>query len=143
VTLTHEDMTRYFMSVREAAELIIQATALSKSGDVLLLEMGEPVRIKELAEAMIRLAGRSVQDASNPDGDIEIVTIGAREGEKLHEELFYDAASVAPTSHPKILRGGRANGSPIDVPARIASIRDRIEARDEPAVRQMLFDLPL
>ena len=142
VTLTHEDMTRYFMSVREAAELIIQATALSKSGDVLLLDMGEPVRIKELAAAMIRLAGRSVQNASNPDGDVEIVTIGAREGEKLHEELFYDAAGVTPTAHPKILRGGRANGSAIDVPARIASIRDRIEARDEPAVRQMLFDLP-
>lgn len=143
VTLTHEEMTRYFMSVREAAELIIQATALSRSGDVLLLEMGEPVRIKELAEAMIRLAGRSVKDAYNPDGDIEIVKIGAREGEKLHEELFYDAAGVAPTSHPKILRGGCSNGSPVDVPTRVASIRERVEARDEPGVRQMLFDLPL
>lgn len=141
VTLTHEDMTRYFMSVREAAELIIQATALSKSGDVLLLEMGEPVRIKELAEAMIRLADRSVRDSANPDGDIEIVTIGVREGEKLYEELFYDPSGVTPTSHPKILCGSRTNGLAIDVPARIASIRDRIEARDEPAVRQMLFDL--
>jgi FlaA1/EpsC-like NDP-sugar epimerase len=140
VTLTHEDMTRYFMSVREAAELILQATALSKSGDVLLLEMGEPVRIKELAEAMIRLAGRSLRDADNPDGDIELVTIGAREGEKLHEELFYDPSGVTPTSHPKILRGGRATGLPVDVPARIAGIRGRIEARDEPAVRRMLFD---
>lgn len=140
VTLTHEDMTRYFMSVREAAELIIQATALSKSGDVLLLEMGEPVRIKELAEDMIRLAGRSVRDMENPDGDIEIVMIGAREGEKLHEELVYDPSGITPTSHPKILRGRRANGSSIDVPARIASIRDRIEARDAPGVRQMLFD---
>jgi FlaA1/EpsC-like NDP-sugar epimerase len=141
LTLTHEDMTRYFMSVREAAELIIQATALSKFGDVLLLEMGEPVRIKELAETMIRLAGRSVRDTDNPDGDIEIITIGAREGEKFHEELFYDPALVTPTSHPKILCDGRANGLSIDVPARIASIRDLIEARDEPAVRQMLFDL--
>ncbi len=110
VTLTHEDMTRYFMSVREAAELIIQATALSKSGDVLLLEMGEPVRIKDLAEDMILLAGRSVRNADNPEGDIEIVTIGAREGEKLHEELVYDPAGLTPTSHPKILRGRRANG---------------------------------
>jgi FlaA1/EpsC-like NDP-sugar epimerase len=133
-------MTRYFMSVQEAAELIIQATALSKSGDVLLLEMGEPVRIKELAEDMILLAGLSVRNADNPDGDIEIVTIGAREGEKLHEELVYDPASISPTSHPKILRSRRANGLAIDVPARIAGIRDRIEARDEPAVRQMLFD---
>ena len=140
VTLTHEDMTRYFMSVREAAELIIQATALSKSGDVLLLEMGEPVRIKDLAEDMILLAGRSVRNADNPEGDIEIVTIGAREGEKLHEELVYDPSGLTPTSHPKILRGSRANGLAVDVPARIAGIRDRIEARDEPAVRQMLFD---
>jgi FlaA1/EpsC-like NDP-sugar epimerase len=133
-------MTRYFMSVREAAELIIQATALSRSGDVLLLEMGEPVRIKELAEAMIRLAGRSLRDADNPDGDIEIATIGVRGGEKLHEELFYDPAGVTPTSHPKILRGGRANGLPVDVPARIAGLRGRIDARNESEVRRMLFD---
>ena len=141
VTLTHPDMTRYFMSVREAAELIIQATALSRSGDVLLLEMGDPVRINDLAEDMIMLAGRSVRNSQNPDGDIEIVTIGAGEGEKLQEELFYDPSGVTPTSHPKILRGRRPNGLSIDVPARIASIRDRIEARDEPAVRKMLFDL--
>lgn len=141
VTLTHEDMTRYFMSVREAAELIVQATALSQSGDVLLLEMGEPVRIKTLAEDMIMLAGCTVRTAENPDGDIEIVTIGPANGEKLYEELFYDPDVVTPTSHPKILRGRRENtGSFIDVPLRIASIRDRIEARDEAALRQMLFD---
>jgi FlaA1/EpsC-like NDP-sugar epimerase len=142
VTLTHPDMTRYFMSVREAAELIVQATALSRSGDVLLLDMGEPVAIKDLAEYMIMLAGRSVRNAQNPDGDIEIVTIGPADGEKLHEELFYDPSGLAPTSHPKILRGRRPNGLPVDVPARIASIRERIEARDEAAVRRMLFDLP-
>jgi FlaA1/EpsC-like NDP-sugar epimerase len=140
VTLTHEDMTRYFMSVQEAAELIIQATALSRSGDVLLLEMGEPVRIKELAKDMILLAGRSVRDADNPQGDIEIVTIGVRKGEKLHEELVYDPSNLAPTSHPKILRGRPADGTLLDVPAKVAAIRDRIEARDEPVVRRMLFD---
>ena len=140
VTLTHEDMTRYFMSVREAAELIIQATALSQSGDVLLLEMGEPVRIRDLAEDMILLAGRSVRNADNPEGDIDIVTIGPREGEKLHEELVYDPSGLTPTSHPKILRGRGASGPALDVPTRIAGIRDGVEARDEPAVRQMLFD---
>jgi FlaA1/EpsC-like NDP-sugar epimerase len=140
VTLTHEDMTRYFMSVQEAAELIVQATALSVSGDVLLLEMGEPVRIKELAEDMILLAGRSVRNADNPDGDIEIVTIGARKGEKLHEELVYDPTNLSPTSHPKILRGRPTNGALVDVPARISGIRGGIEARDEQAVRRMLFD---
>ena len=129
-------------SLADTGELIVQATALSRSGDVLVLEMGEPVRIKQLAEDMIMLAGRSVRSADNPDGEIEIVTIGPAEGEKLYEELFYDPASVTPTSHPKILRGSRANGSSFDVPARIADMRGRIEVRDEPALRQMLFDLP-
>jgi FlaA1/EpsC-like NDP-sugar epimerase len=141
VTVTHEQMTRYFMSVREASELIVQATALSRSGEVLVLEMGDPVRIRQLAEDMIMLAGRSVRNSENPDGDIEIVTVGAAEGEKLHEELFYDPSGVTPTSHPKILRGRRSNGFSIDVPSRIASLRDRIEARDEVRLRQMLFDL--
>ena len=83
VTLTDERMTRYFMSIHEAAELIVQAGALAEGGDIFLLEMGEPVRIRDLAENMIRLAGLSVQSADNPDGDIEIVETGARPGEKL------------------------------------------------------------
>jgi FlaA1/EpsC-like NDP-sugar epimerase len=140
VTLTHESMTRYFMSVREAAELIIQAGALSTAGDVLLLEMGDPVRIKDLAEDMIILAGRSIRSKDNPAGDIEIVTIGAAEGEKLHEELVYDPSGITLTSHPKILRARRVKGTAIDVPARLAHFRERIEARDEAAVRQALFD---
>lgn len=141
VTVTHEDMTRYFMSVREAAELIVQATALSKSGDVFLLEMGEPVRIMDLAEDMIMLAGHTVRNADNPAGDIEIVVVGAAAGEKLHEELFYDPSGATPTSHPKILRERRPGASSVDVPKRIACMCDRIEARDETALRQMLFDL--
>jgi FlaA1/EpsC-like NDP-sugar epimerase len=140
VTLTHEEMTRYFMSVREAAELIIQASALSTAGDVLLLEMGDPVRIRNLAEDMILLAGRSIRSDDNPDGDIEIVTIGAAEGEKLHEELVYNPSSITPTSHPKILRAKRTNGMTVSVSERIANLRERIEARDEAAVRQLLFD---
>ena len=101
VTVTHEDMTRYFMSVQEAAELIIQATTLSASGDILLLEMGGPVRIKDLAEDMIMLAGYTVRNAENPEGDIEIVIVGPAEGEKLHEELAYDPSAIVATSHPE------------------------------------------
>lgn len=142
VTLTHEDMTRYFMSVREAAELIVQATALSTPGDVLLLEMGLPVRIKDLAEDMIMLAGRTVRNIENPEGDVEIVTIGPAEGEKLHEELVYDPSSISPTQHPKILRGRRSSVVPAGIPERIMEMRASIEARDETALRQMLFDLP-
>ncbi|MEW9834641.1 polysaccharide biosynthesis protein [Mesorhizobium marinum] len=140
VTVTHEAMTRYFMSVREAAELIVQATALSKSGDVLVLEMGVPVRIMDLAEDMILLAGRSVRNAENPDGDIEIVIVGPGAGEKLYEELFYDPNGVAPTTHPKILRGPRLNGMPVDVPGTVVSMRERIDARDEAGLRKLLFE---
>jgi FlaA1/EpsC-like NDP-sugar epimerase len=140
VTVTHEDMTRYFMSVQEAAELIIQATTLSTSGDILLLEMGGPVRIRDLAEDMIMLAGYTVRSADNPDGDIEIVIVGPGEGEKLHEELAYDPSGIVATSHPKILRAHRASDLPIDLPARIAAIKERIEARDEPGLRRKLFD---
>ncbi len=142
VTLTHEEMTRYFMSVREAAELIIQATALSRSGEVLMLEMGAPVRIRDLAEDMILLSGHTIRSAANPNGDIEIRTIGPAPGEKLHEELFYDPAGVTATAHPKILRGRAPNAVGTDVPARISAIRERIQARDEAGLRRLLFDLP-
>lgn len=109
VTLTDPAMTRYFMSIHEAAELIVQAGALSEGGDIFLLQMGEPVRIVDLARNMIQLAGQSVRDAANPGGSIEIVTVGSRPGEKLYEELFYDAANAVGTSHPKILRATARN----------------------------------
>ena len=140
VTITDENMTRYFMSVREAAELIVQASALSDSGDILLLEMGEPIRIRDLAEDMIILAGLSVRDEANPDGDIEIVTIGARQGEKLHEELFYDPTGVTATSHPKILRAKRANGSTGNMPEMVAKLVDAIGSEDAAQARALLFD---
>lgn len=140
LTVTHDDMTRYFMSVREAAELIIQAGALSGGGDILLLEMGEAVRIRDLAENMILLAGLSVKDSSNPDGDIEIVTVGIREGEKLHEELFYDPTGVSPTSHSKILRAKRSVNSVDHLPEAVAELRRLIDQRDTDAVRKLLFD---
>ena len=104
ITLTDEGMTRYFMSVSEATELIIQAASLSESGEVFLLDMGQPVRIRELAENMIRLSGRSIRTSENPSGDIEIVVTGTRPGEKLSEELVFDSNGLERTKHPKILR---------------------------------------
>src|SRR5690606_34897614 len=139
VTITDEKMTRYFMSVREAAELIVQAGALSESGDILLLEMGEPIRIRDLAEDMIALAGLSVRDARNPEGDIEIVTIGMREGEKLHEELFYNPEGVTPTAHSKILRARRMNGSGDSVPDMLAELSDAVAKADRKAAVEVLF----
>lgn len=103
VTVTHMDVTRYFMTIPEASQLVIQAGAMAESGDIFLLDMGEPVRVRDLAKAMVELSGLSVRDESNPDGEIEIVEIGLRPGEKLHEELFVEEHAL-PTSHPRIVR---------------------------------------
>lgn len=140
VTITHEDMTRYFMSVREAAELIVQASVLSQSGDVLLLEMGEPVRIRDLAQDMIALAGLTVRNAANPDGDIEIVVIGPRPGEKIFEELFYDRDGVTRTAHPKILRGRRLEYADDNILDGLARLKNALAEGNEQAVRHILFE---
>ena len=103
ITLTHPEIIRYFMTIPEAAQLVLQASSLANGGDVFLLDMGEPVRIKDLAEQMLRLGGLSIRDACNPDGDIEIVCTGLRPGEKLYEELLIEAESE-PTLHPLIYR---------------------------------------
>jgi FlaA1/EpsC-like NDP-sugar epimerase len=140
VTITHENMTRYFMSVREAAELIVQGSVLSRSGDILLLEMGEPVSIRDLAEDMIALAGFTVRDAENPSGDIEIVAIGPRPGEKLFEELFYDRDAVTATAHPKILRAQRQEDADDSILHLLDELRKALDAGDVRVVRQILFD---
>jgi len=139
VTLTDERMTRYFMSIHEAAELIVQAGALSEGGDIFLLEMGQPVRIRDLAENMIRLAGLTVRSPANPGGDIEIEVTGIRPAEKLYEELFYDEAAAARTRQPKILRA-RMGATNVDVEAALADLIDALSRQDEAAARRLLFD---
>ena len=140
VTLTDERMTRYFMSIHEAAELIVQAGALSEGGDIFLLDMGEPIRIRELAENMIRLAGLTVRDKENPQGDIEIAITGARPGEKLHEELLYDPAHAVRTAQPRILRSPSLVRRTNDLPEALARLEAALAAEDEAAVRRVLFD---
>ena len=105
VTLTHPDITRYFMTIPEAAQLVIQASGMAQSGDLFILDMGEPVRIIDLAERLIRLSGKSVkQDSESEDtGAIEIRITGLRPGEKLYEELLVDA-NAQPTEHSKIMK---------------------------------------
>ena len=103
VTLTHRDVTRYFMTIPEAAQLVIQAGGMAEGGEVYVLDMGEPIRIYDLARTMINLSGLTVRDASNPDGDIEIAEIGLRKGEKLYEELLI-GDSPRPTNHPRIMQ---------------------------------------
>lgn len=103
VTLTDKNVTRYFMSIAEAAQLVIQAGAMAESGDVFLLDMGEPVKIFDLAYRMVELSGLSVRDEANPNGDIEIEITGLRPGEKLYEELLI-GDNPQLTSHPLIMK---------------------------------------
>lgn len=141
VTLTHEDMTRYFMSIKEAAELIVQSGAIAKSGDTVLLEMGDPVKVRDLAENMILLAGLTVRNADNPDGDIAIEVTGIREGEKMYEELFYDPSQAQTTRHPKIMRAPKGQKVAVDVPKSLDALRASMETEDVAAVRKVLFEV--
>lgn len=103
ITLTHPEITRFFMTIPEAAQLVIQAGAMSKGGDVFVLDMGEPIRIIDLARRMVELSGLMVRDEQNPDSDIEISITGLRPGEKLYEELLIGADPQS-TLHPRIQR---------------------------------------
>ncbi len=137
VTVTHPEVERYFMTIPEAAQLVIQASAMAQGGDLFLLDMGESVRIFDLARRMIRLSGLEVRDEEHPDGDIEVRFTGLRSGEKLREELLIGADDL-PTAHPMIRRA--REGHP-PWPA----IRDCLERLDAaarafeyPAVRAIL-----
>lgn len=103
ITLTHPEITRYFMTIPEAAQLVIQSGAMAKGGDVFVLDMGQSVKIIDLARRMVELSGLTVKDDSNPDGDIEIEITGLRPGEKLYEELLI-GDNPESTSHPRIMK---------------------------------------
>ncbi len=102
VTVTHREIIRYFMTIPEAAQLVIQASALAQGGDVFVLDMGKPVKINDLAKRMINLMGMTVRSADNPDGEIAIEYIGLRPAEKLFEELLI-SSNVKGTEHPRIM----------------------------------------
>ncbi|WEK03776.1 MAG: nucleoside-diphosphate sugar epimerase/dehydratase [Candidatus Devosia phytovorans] len=139
VTLTDPTMTRYFMSIHEASELIVQAGALSQGGDIFLLDMDKPILIKDLAENMVQLAGLTVRSPENSDGDIEILVTGKRPGEKMFEELFYDDNAVETTDHPKIRRSPKESPVPID--EAFAQLMEWVDGQDEQKARQCLFGL--
>ena len=103
ITLTHKDVTRYFMTVTEAAQLVIQAGSMGKHSEVFVLDMGESVKIRDLINKMINLSGFTIKNSKNPTGDIEIKIIGLRPGEKLYEELLI-GDNPKKTNHPKILK---------------------------------------
>jgi FlaA1/EpsC-like NDP-sugar epimerase len=110
VTVTHPEMTRYFMTIPEAVSLVVQAGAIGGRGQVFVLDMGEPVRIMDLAQNMIRLSGKEPRlpnDTATTARDVKITFIGSKAGEKIHEELWSDDEAVGETTHPKILRLSR------------------------------------
>ena len=137
LTVTHPKITRYFMTIPEAAQLVIQAGSMGQGGDVFVLDMGEPVRIVELAEKMIHLSGLSIRSERNPQGDISIEFTGLRPGEKLYEELLI-GDNVAATSHPMIMSANEDH-LPWDVlKARLNELLKAVEADDYTRVRQLL-----
>ena len=103
LTVTHSEVTRYFMTIPEAGQLVLQAGAMATGGDVFVLDMGEPVKIVDLARRMVELSGMQVRDDANPEGDVEIAITGLRPGEKLYEELLI-GDNPAPTAHPRIMK---------------------------------------
>ncbi len=140
VTVTDAEMTRYFMTIPEAAQLVMQAGAMAVGGEVFVLEMGEPVRIINLARNMIELSGLSVRDEFNPGGDIEIRCVGLRPGEKLYEELLI-GNDPQPTSHPRIMMANETFMPWPELSGRLERLNRHIADRDVPAIRRMLLDL--
>ncbi|MBK4995860.1 polysaccharide biosynthesis protein [Pseudomonas sp. S37] len=139
LTVTHPNITRYFMTIPEAAQLVIQAGSMGQGGDVFVLDMGEPVKIAELAEKMIHLSGLSVRSERNPHGDVAIKFTGLRPGEKLYEELLIGDGVIA-TSHPMIM-SAHEDFLPWDVlKPRIAELVSAVGQDDYARVRQLLRD---
>jgi FlaA1/EpsC-like NDP-sugar epimerase len=137
VTVTHKDITRYFMTIPEAACLVIQAGSMAKGGDVFVLDMGEPVKIVELAQRMIQLSGLEIITEDNPEGDIEISYTGLRPAEKLYEELLI-GENVVGTEHVKIMRANEEYLPALELKELIQSIRTACSNSDYDHLRALL-----
>ena len=132
ITVTHADVTRYFMTIPEAAQLVLQAGAMAEGGDVFVLDMGEPVKILDLAKRMAQLSGQTIRDSQNPNGDIEITIMGLRPGEKLYEELLI-GNDPKPTVHPRIMKANEDTVpwdilAPLLIKLRHAAVQNDTEA---------------
>lgn len=142
VTLTHAEVTRFFMTITEAARLVLLAGSFSdpakaRGGDVFVLDMGQPIRIRDLAVQLIHAAGYSLRDAANPDGDIDIVVTGLRPGEKLHEELLIGEGLLT-TPHPKILRAQEASLTQLEMAGMLRQLRSVVAVGDAPAAIELI-----
>jgi FlaA1/EpsC-like NDP-sugar epimerase len=137
LTVTHPKITRYFMTIPEAAQLVIQAGSMGQGGDVFVLDMGEPVRIVELAEKMIHLSGLSIRSDRNPQGDISIDFTGLRPGEKLYEELLI-GDNVAATQHPMIMTASEDHLPWESLKLKLSELLVAVDRDDYSRVRQLL-----
>lgn len=141
ITLTHPEITRYFMTIPEAAQLVIQAGAMGRGGDVFVLDMGDSVKIIDLAKQMIHLSGLRLRDAAHPDGDIEIKITGLRPGEKLYEELLI-GDDVQRTFHPRIMTANEAMLPWPQLDDILRHMQEACQAMDQTTVRQLLLAAP-
>jgi len=141
VTVTHPEITRYFMTTPEAAQLVIQAGAMSQGGDVFVLEMGEPVKIADMAREMILLSGLTLRDEATPDGDIAIEYTGLRPGEKLYEELLI-GGNCTGTHHPRIMRAEEEFNSWEDTQQLLKKIIELCESQQHEALRDLIISSP-
>ena len=140
ITLTDERMTRYFMTIPEAAQLVIQAAAMANGGDVFVLDMGQPVKILDLAKRMVELSGLTVMDSNNPMGDIEIQITGLRPGEKLYEELLI-GENPLPTSHPRIMKAHEEFLPWDELESKLNILNSALESNNVPVIRTLLKEL--
>jgi FlaA1/EpsC-like NDP-sugar epimerase len=140
VTVTHPEITRYFMTIPEAAQLVIQAGSMGEGGDVFVLDMGESVKIAKLAEKMIKLSGLSVRSARNIDGDIAIEFTGLRPGEKLYEELLI-GDNVTDTGHPMIMRAEEKKLDWTALSAALTRMDHALKTDDYPGVQRLFLEL--
>ncbi|WP_294085887.1 nucleoside-diphosphate sugar epimerase/dehydratase [Pseudoalteromonas sp.] len=142
ITITHPEITRYFMTIPEAAQLVIQAGSMGQGGEVYVLDMGKPIRIQELAIKMIKLSGLSIKDQENPSGDIEIKYTGLRPGEKLYEELLI-GKDVEGTEHKRIMKANEISISVDELQHILDNLEDAIESFDVCRIRKLLINAPL
>ncbi len=141
ITLTHEDITRYFMTIPEAAQLVIQAGAMGEGGDVFVLDMGEPVKIYDLARKMVHLTGLEIKNKQNPQGDIEIKITGLRPGEKLYEELLI-GEDEKPTRHPRIKAANEVCLNWTDMQALLSELSEAALNYDLTKIRALMLSAP-
>lgn len=137
VTLTHNEVTRYFMTIQEASRLVLRAGSYAEGGEVFVLDMGKPISIRTLARNVIEASGCSVRDEANPDGDIEIVVIGLRPGEKLQEELLISEGQMT-TRHEKIFIAREACLSEIEVASAVRALRSAAASADDDAAKMVM-----